>query len=73
MYFVRFPKPPEVMPAEVHALETEVEVYRQTVRAMTSTLDSLRVSGASQGPQPCKLSIFPVAGLFAAASVVCHS
>lgn len=46
---MRFPKPPEVMPAEVHSLETEVEVYRQTVRHMSATVDSLRVSRASRG------------------------
>ena len=65
MYFVRFPKPPEVMPAEVHSLETEVEVYRQTLRHLSATVDSLRVSRASRGnlassrcwgPLPCPLS-----------------
>ena len=49
MYFVRFPKPPEAMPAEVRAMETEVDLYRQTVRHMTATLESLRVSPGRHG------------------------
>ena len=80
MYFVRFPKPPEAMPAEVRSMETEVDLYRQTVRHMSATLESLRVSPGRQGTiAPSILAQIPCCGcvwlrvsrLLGACSLVC--